>query len=300
MNAVVLKIVYLRKAFVNMAKILITGNGFDLFHHLPTKYGHFISIMKTIEVKYFPKDISFEDLFGSIFKDEYEIDYKLIVENYKVSQFKFDANKIIDLKDLLHNNLWYKYFKNVIEIETWIDFEVEVENILKQLSILLKSETPQSKKVNNYRDVSINYSDFCLFGIIEHKYDDKELFSIPEKYVDKRRLGIKIGYILRDLSSSFDTFVSIFNQYRIDVVGVFYENKAYDQIIPFHLINEIYTFNYTPTLEKFYSIDKSKLVYLHGEMQEDSEIQNLVFGVSEIPEDVKIIKAYDFVNIIRE
>lgn len=125
-----------------MAKILITGNGFDLFHHLPTKYGHFMSIMKTIEGNNFSKDISFEDLFGSFFKDENQIDYKLIVENYKVAEFKFEVDKINDLKVSLHNNLWYKYFKNVIEIETWIDFEVEVENVLKQLSILLKSETP--------------------------------------------------------------------------------------------------------------------------------------------------------------
>jgi hypothetical protein len=277
-----------------MAKILIIGNGFDLFHHLPTKYGHFMSIMKTIEKNNFSKDISFEDLFGSFFKDENQIDYKLIAENYKVAQFKFELDKINDLKVSLHNNLWYKYFKNVIEIETWIDFEVEVENVLKQLSILIKSETPQFKKINNYRDVPINYSDFCLFGIIEHKYDDKELFSIPEKYVDKRRLGIKIGHILRDLSGSFESFIIIFNQYLVDVLGVFYENKSHEQIIPFNLINEIYTFNYTPTLEKFYGIAKSKVVYLHGEMNADSEIQNLVFGVSEIPDDVKIIKAYDF------
>jgi hypothetical protein len=277
-----------------MAKILITGNGFDLFHHLPTKYGHFMSIMKTIEGNNFSKDISFEDLFGSFFKDENQIDYKLIVENYKVAEFKFEVDKINDLKVSLHNNLWYKYFKNVIEIETWIDFEVEVENVLKQLSILLKSETPQFKKINNYRDVPINYSDFCLFGIIEHKYDDKELFSIPDVYLDKRRLGIKIGHVLRDLSSSFESFIIIFNQYLINVLAVFYENKSHDQIIPFHLITEIYTFNYTPTLEKFYGIDKSKVVYLHGEMHEKSEIQNLVFGVSEIPEDVKLAKAYDF------
>ncbi len=277
-----------------MAKILITGNGFDLFHHLPTKYGHFMSIMKTIEGNNFSKNISFEDLFGSFFKDEYEIDYNLIVENYKVAQFKFEVDKINDLKVLLDNNLWYKYFKNVVEIETWIDFEMEIENILKQLSILLKSETTQSKKVNYYRDVPINYSDFGLFGIIEHKYDDKELFSIPEKYVDKRKLGLKIGHVLRDLSSSFENFIIIFNKYLVDIVGVFYENKTHNHIIPFHLLNEIYTFNYTPTLEKFYDVDKSKVVYLHGEMNEDSEIQNLVFGVSEIPEDVKIIKAYDF------
>ena len=47
-----------------MPKILITGNGFDLFHGLPTKYGHFMAIMETIEQYGFKEKISFEDLFG--------------------------------------------------------------------------------------------------------------------------------------------------------------------------------------------------------------------------------------------
>ena len=57
---------------------------------------------------------------------------------------------------------------------------------------------------------------------------------------------------------------------------------------------EYYTFNYTPTLENIYKVDKSKVVYLHGEIHEDNKSQNLVFGVSEIPQDVKKTKAYDF------
>ena len=51
-----------------MSKILITGNGFDLFHYLPTKYGHFIAIMTTIEDCNFSEDVSFEELFGKVFK----------------------------------------------------------------------------------------------------------------------------------------------------------------------------------------------------------------------------------------
>nr|WP_309755951.1 AbiH family protein [Flavobacterium sp.] len=277
-----------------MAKILITGNGFDLFHHLPTKYHHFMSVMKTIENNQFNKEVSFDDLFGLEFKKDSKYDYNAIIDNYNVENILFNHEKLNRIKEMLKDNVWYKYFSTVLEIETWIDFEMEIENILKQISILLKSETTQSKKVNHFRDISINYSDFCLFGIIEHKYDDKEVFSVTEKYLDKRKRQIKSKDILSDLSNSFEEFVSIFNRYLVDILGVFYENKIYNQIIPFHLINEIYTFNYTPTLENFYGINKAKVVYLHGEIHEDSEIQNLVFGVSEIPEDVKSTKAYDF------
>ena len=65
-------------------------------------------------------------------------------------------------------------------------------------------------------------------------------------------------------------------------------------MIPFQYINEIYTFNYTPTIEKFYNIDKSKVTYLHGEINEDCQKQNLVLGVSDINDEVKKSKVYGF------
>lgn len=253
-----------------------------------------MSIMKTIEKKEYNKYITFNELFGDDFKADFETDYNLIVNNYKVENIKFDFNKINELKELLRDNLWYKFFKNVIEIETWIDFEGEVENVLKQFSTLLKAETPQFKKINYYREVPINYSDFNLFGIIEHKLEDKEVFSIPEKYVDKRKQGIKSGHILSDLSSSFENFIVIFNKYLSCIIIEFYTNFIRNQNIYFHLMDKIYTFNYTPSLEKIYKIDKTKLVYLHGEINEDSNIQNLVLGISEISKEIKDSKMYNF------
>jgi hypothetical protein len=123
-----------------MSKILITGNGFDLFHHLPTKYHHFISIMETIEKFQPTKEATFEDLFGSIFKDKFLNDYNSIIDYYNVEQIKFDNTKIKQIDELLKSNLWYKHFKNVCEIDTWIDFEMEIESVLKQLSYFNKIE----------------------------------------------------------------------------------------------------------------------------------------------------------------
>ena len=65
-----------------MSKILITGNGFDLFHHLPTKYEHFILVMKTIEEIEINEKVEFDDLFGHYFKQVTNIDYNYIKENY--------------------------------------------------------------------------------------------------------------------------------------------------------------------------------------------------------------------------
>lgn len=277
-----------------MSKILITGNGFDLFHHLPTKYNHFIAIMQTIEEFHLNQEISFSDLFGCHFKDRFPNDFQSIINNYDVEQIKFDNSKIKQIDELLKANLWYKYFKTVLEIETWIDFEMEIENILNQVSILLKSETTQSKKINQYRDVLINYSDFHLFGLIEFRFDSKEIISIPEKYLDKRKREIRGKDMIGDLARSFEDFIMIFNRYLVDVVSVFYSGLKLNLSIPFHLMDEIYTFNYTSSLESIYNIDKSKIVYLHGKIHEDCQKQNLVLGVSEILVEIKQLKAFDF------
>ncbi|HBI00786.1 AbiH family protein, partial [uncultured Flavobacterium sp.] len=80
-----------------MSKILITGNGFDLFHGLPTKYGHFMAIMETIEQYGFKEKISFEDLFERHFKEKFPNDYESIKEKYKTENIHFEKEKINEL-----------------------------------------------------------------------------------------------------------------------------------------------------------------------------------------------------------
>lgn len=276
-----------------MSKILITGNGFDLFHHLPTKYHHFISIMETIEKFQPSKEATFEDLFGRIFKDKYLDDYNSIIDNYNVKQIKFDNSKIKQIDELLKTNLWYKHFKNVCEIETWIDFEMEIENILNQLAIFSEIDDKISCKKNIFQSEIINCYDFKLLDIIS-VFKVSGSFKINEKYINQRINSINIKKILEDLAKSFEEFIVIFNRYLIDVVSVFYTEIKKKSAIPFNLMDEIYTFNYTFSLERFYNVDKSKVVYLHGKIDEDSTKQNLVLGVSEISKKIKEVKAFDF------
>jgi hypothetical protein len=284
---------HLRKAFYNMSKILITGNGFDLFHHLPTKYHHFISIMQTIEKNNYDNMVSFEKLFGDVFKDRFLTDFNSIVENYKVEDIKFDFNKINELNELLSVNLWYKYFKTVLEIDTWIDFEMEIDNILNQLVFFNKFNNKWAIKSNGFFDELIVFNDFELFKIVQI-INLQGGFRLNEKYINKRKNTIDIKKMLSDLAKSFEDFIVIFNRYLVDVVSVFYTEIKQKLVIPFHLMDEIYTFNYTPTLENIYKVQKSKIVYLHGEINEDCSKQNLVLGISEMSKDIKTHKMFDF------
>lgn len=280
-----------------MPKILITGNGFDLFHGLPTKYGHFMAVMKTIEKYDFKPEVTFEDLFGDTFKNEFTEDYKLIQNNYKTENILFDRTKIKELEEKLRTNNWYNYFKTVLEIETWIDFENEINIALSEVLEILNHDTisKQDAFVECQKHSLLSF--FNLFdktqptGLRLNKKYTKEkkvrtgLYKNPE-INDKK--------IFEDLSVSLNDFKIIFNRYFVDIVDKFYPNIKIDFLFPLRNIKEIYTFNYTPTIEKIYNIDVSRVTYLHGKINPNDDDQNLILGVDDIPETLKKIKLYNF------
>lgn len=286
------KITTFEKSIFDMSKILITGNGFDLFHHLPTKYDHFISIMMTIEDNVYSADVTFEKLFERVFKSKHRFEYNLIEENYNTANIIFSHEKLIQIKELLKTNLWYKHFKNVCEIDTWIDFEMEMENVLNKLNNFSNNVIEKNLKVNYIEMSSDEYTDLELLGVI--KIISNRIIKLQDRYFNNRRFSIEMKLILEDLAKSFEEFIIIFNRYLVDIVSVFYSQIKQKPLIPYQLLDEIYTFNYTPTLENIYKLDKSKVVYLHGEINEDSKLQNLILGVSDVSKEIKASKMYDF------
>lgn len=251
-----------------------------------------MSVMKTIENNQFNKEVSFDDLFGLEFKIDSKYDYNAIIDNYNVENILFNHEKINRIKEMLKDNLWYKYFSKVLEIDTWIDFEMEIEYILNQVSIFNKYIDKSVVKRNFYKDEFMHETNFNQFDVVDFLANFK--FKLNSKYINTRKGVIDIKKILEDLSKSFEDFIVVFNRYLVDIVSFFYIEIKQKSSIPFHLMDEIYTFNYTPSLENIYNIDKSKVVYLHGEINDDCQLQNLVLGVSEVSEEIKKTKAYDF------
>ncbi|WP_173911709.1 AbiH family protein [Acinetobacter sp. Marseille-Q1618] len=144
--------------------ILIVGNGFDLSHYLPTKYDHFMDVMKAIEekdlgqpvanvfknsVEDFPTllmkffeiknalneksyEMSFDELFSKS-REKWFIDKTKSM--YSTNEIKLSFQQIFELQYKLKNNGWYQYFKNYVEeIKTWIDFEQKIEEVLTVLA----------------------------------------------------------------------------------------------------------------------------------------------------------------------
>ncbi len=149
--------------------ILIVGNGFDLSHYLPTKYDHFMDVMKAIEEKDLGQPIKevFKDsvddiptlllktlqIKNALNEKNYEMNFdelfskcreKWFIEKtqsmYSTDSVNLKFEKIIEIQYLLENNVWYQYFvQHVQEVKTWIDFETKINEALKVVAKFIVS-----------------------------------------------------------------------------------------------------------------------------------------------------------------
>ena len=124
--------------------ILIIGNGFDLYHNLPTRYTDFLTLVKNWDVFYnaMPKDYNFYKNYDSTMPRYKTTDIKLnggkldinaIVKFSEIDAFKYKLFNLQSLDKEVKENLWIKYFlrPNRIDQEySWIDFENEIEKVI--------------------------------------------------------------------------------------------------------------------------------------------------------------------------
>ena len=266
-------------------KIVILGNGFDLRHFLPTKYNHLITILREIgNYNFSDSEVSFSDLFNESFKQKDEFFYNGILNYYDVQNFKFNSDKLKSIQDRLIKNSWFKYLKTVEDskIETWIDFETEINRVLKIISIYFESFNrgdfqkiiysflidrskfyTNNNNINNYfhnklqHNILVNFNLFKVVGggsysILNTNFilsiDDEIQYFREKEFFDS-------------IYNSLEEFIGIFNDYLIFIVNKFYDNflenkkedfiKSEDHFL-FDNVSKIYSFNYTDTYIKLF------------------------------------------------
>lgn len=270
-------------------KIVILGNGFDLRHFLPTSYNHLISVLSEIEKLPVDKaNVSFSDLFGKAFKKKNEWFYQKINEYYQTENFIFDIEAIKSIQVRLKVNSWFQYFKSVDEskIETWIDFETEINRILFSVLEYFESFNKNEFKKPIFGNIKDKLGFFVPISSTKDHFKNKlqisllKSFGLFDKY--NQYLNINEKFILnieneiqyfkeRDffnyLYKSLDEFIAIFNDYMVNIINLFYDNFKKqmqtnfiikDDVKIFNKVSKIYSFNYTNTFEKFYKVEKDK------------------------------------------
>ena len=288
--------------------ILIVGNGFDLSHYLPTKYDHFMDVMKNIE-DFTGSQMAFDDLFRDCREPWFIAKTK---EYYLTDDIRIESNTIQKIKKLLNENGWYKYFKShVEEIKTWIDFEQKINEMLAHFcvfqnkfgAILDRNLMIEHLRDTNNERILKNLKEFDLIEITPTSYQmiigKKKITSSGSfptikpcfLYGQNMNNGFNPNSFSHHIYLCLEEFIGIFNIYLELIVDKLdpkpqFKIQSQSWVQPDH----IFSFNYTNSFQKFYTLTSTE--FLHGRF---GEKQNIVLGISDLEDGLlKKLKAYGF------
>lgn len=235
--------------------ILVTGNGFDLHHHMKTKYTDFLEFIKmyynsTEEAK------------------EYQLN---IIQNVKNKETIEKLNKYGDSDFLL-------YFSAYLEqVNTWVDFEQLIKGVIDFFKWYINIEKSGGDSLN-FNSVNMNATHKLIAKNFYKSISfEKGYYFLKKEYLSTI-LGINYKKILAYLITEFDNLCIIFETYLKDIEPVVREKKnnyVYEQIKNINA-DHVITFNYTNIYDK-YGIPKEKITYLHGSL----ENENIVLGYND-------------------
>ena len=190
-------------------RIFVLGNGFDLAHYLPTAYVHFMDAMRMVENSEDDTDLGFDDLFYKYVSGECsdrEKDFFTKTRQlYKTDDLRLSIDTVNDLQEKLINNGWFQHFKHhLTDVDTWIDFETEIESVLLSIDTLLSKDFDNStiSDVDIEVDVSPEYGE--TYQTKEADFDSflgDNLVQFSPRYLNEMRFkSSKIQRILRSFS----------------------------------------------------------------------------------------------------
>ncbi|MCW8038248.1 AbiH family protein [Acinetobacter entericus] len=308
--------------------ILIVGNGFDLSHYLPTKYDHFMDVMRAIEEKDTGqkiKDLSiykvdewmekidkmlekktdweFPDYamsFDALFSKTREFNFiEKTKEFYLTENIKISTKDVLKLQCRLELNRWYQYFKkHVKEVKNWIDFELKIEEVIFSFAQAIPFIEQQNRNSSNSFSMGeweqeVGKKNTIIlesFNIFEIK-GQKNGFNKQFCYGSNDSHGMNSVLFLSFAYEQLEEFIKIFDLYLELVVSQLTANCLLGiDSKDWVYPDKIFSFNYTNTFQRIY--DLVDVEYLHGG---HGQYQNIVLGISDIEDNgLKKIKAFGF------
>lgn len=270
-------------------EILIIGNGFDLEHDLPTSYGSFLEFCKIViscgtngsnkirkkAQNNWNVDKQIKERVLSVFKKKYE---------YCSGEDK-KKEKLIELYECIHDNVWYEYFKKCLKEkknigENWIDFEVEISKVIQFLDDFRVAISKIDDDVKRFEQFSTSLGKSIEFrviwSIIKFKVEKESIIRMED-----------VDQIVSILETELERFIRAFEIYIDEFVNklpIAAKSKDIEKINP----DFVLSFNYSNTYERVYGEGKDiQYDYIHGKADANKNIKtcNLVLGIDEYLED---------------
>lgn len=256
------------------------GNGFDIEHGLPTKYGDFLQFVEKFNNTYTIAQI--KPNVKSKIEDEY---LKFIFENPETS-----ADEA--MHEYLKDNIWIAHFQNVYkkhlkEKENWIDFESEISGVIQNVDGLYHAYMEAD---GEFYEAKIQH---C-----KEKLPGSFLKHLPREH----GIGNLISIMLKDLNRLIGALEIYIFDYIDNWERIEYYNPDIDAIHP----DAILSFNYSNTWKRVYAYNRENVKYsfIHGKaqstpytfyMDECIDKNQMVLGIDEYLPDGRKNKEVEFI-----
>jgi hypothetical protein len=272
--------------------ILLIGNGFDLYHKLPTRYTDFLVFVESWD-KFKEIYDSYRSNDGKIIQDGIDSDEQFevrvdeygrltqeAVEDFANHAICYDFEHLQYLNEHLQNNAWIDYFRKTgYKKVGWIDFEREMEKVLLCVEEYYTHEL--RKHLGKIPNMTLSKSmssiilwfgnkanaPFCNMNTTLLRQDD-----IQADVLLNQKLAL-----LDAMKEEMDILNQCLYYYLWDFVSKIKSNIYSEQVEALtgvHLLN----FNYTYTYRTIYG--KSKITEhhpIHGDLMSN----DLVLGISD-------------------
>lgn len=219
---------------MNNPKILVIGNGFDLYHDLKTNYINFVE---------FAKELS-------------------------------KSTKGTKGRDWALSNSFVKCFIKVAsENQSWIDCEKEIEVIVTMILKILFDRNSFIANTNyiDKNESPLTSYEFARLKLMNKfcKRVGEQRIEFQDRYF-KVYQGIDKNLIMKTLIKDLNDVIKLFKYYLEEKVinqPVTRLSKQIETINPEYVIN----FNYTNTYEH-YGINRQDVCYIHGSVQDNNMV----------------------------
>jgi len=245
--------------------ILIIGNGFDLAHGLKTTYKHFLDYWEEVRPRAYLED--------------------------------WPANVPIHWEKE-HVNVWFNYFSERQQAlgDTWIDFENEIYNVIK--NIKPTHEFPQFCSLDNMQkgflraySEKLGYIPLSSYEKDSHpelitNYAECKYCNHSKNYLFKTYKGL-INFLydqLREFTKAFERYLTE----NVDNLSLASPYQLYSSEVrdgqQLDIKWDALSFNYTNTLNRLYQSPRlvsagiDDTVYVHGKAGADDKDCDLVLG----------------------
>lgn len=256
-----------------MSRVLIIGNGFDIYHGLPTRYNDFLFLAEYWNDFY----EAYSNSTATGEKDEQisvRLDFGKLSEeslvDFAEQKYVFDDEHIQYLNDHITSNAWIKYFLDVrFNGKGWVDFEAEILEVLEAIDFFFEglphiAETKQPVSISPILNSDIKCKVKAFLSLASDKFSCGLWGVLSRSDVEAPKLHAHRLYLIDKLKAEMNVLNECLRLYLLEFVEMIKCEGYSEQIKD---LGDVYllNFNYTYTYKKVYGNLRQSHHPIHGD-----------------------------------